>query len=176
MDLLMSESAFVLRDIDAEDVAAIDLIAHRMRATLVEVEGEETGTGMYSIDWLRDRVRQHLDASRLQAKVVIAEDRSGTAVGHTIFRTEADASGERFGLISTTYVVPEVRRFGIASQLLARAETWFNELALPRGSTWTSARNAPLIGLYERHGYARVENAPNDLTGTPMTRLERRYR
>ena len=158
-----------LRTITLNDTAAIDLIAQRMRATLVEVEGEQAGGGMYSMDWLRDRVRWHLDGRA--AEVVVAEDLTGAIVGHTIYRIEAGPDDTPFGLVSTTYVVPQARRLGVAQQLLARAESWFRGHGLPQCCTWTSSTNAPLIALYARNGFTQVERAPNELTQTLMVRL-----
>ena len=169
-----------LRTITLDDTAAIDLIAQRMRATLVEVEGEEAGGGMYPMDWLRDRVRWHLDWLRDRvrwhldgraAEVVVAEDPAGAIVGHTIYRIEAGPDDTPFGLVSTTYVVPQARRLGVAQQLLARAESWFRGHGLPQCCTWTSSTNAPLIALYARNGFVQVERAPNELTQTLMVRL-----
>ena len=158
-----------LRTITLDDTAAIDLIAQRMRATLVEVEGEEAGGGMYPMDWLRDRVRWHLDGRA--AEVVVAEDPAGAIVGHTIYRIEAGPDDTPFGLVSTTYVVPQARRLGVAQQLLARAESWFRGHGLPQCCTWTSSTNAPLIALYARNGFTQVERALNELSRTPMVRL-----
>lgn len=124
---------------------------------------------MYSMDWLRDRVRWHLDGRA--AEVVVAEDPAGAIVGHTIYRIEADADDAPFGLVSTTYVVPQARRLGVAQQLLARAESWFRGHGLPQCCTWTSSTNAPLIALYARNGFMQVERALNELTHTPMVRL-----
>lgn len=158
-----------LHTITLDDTAAIDLIAQRMRATLVEVEGEAAGGGMYSMDWLRDRVRWHLDGRA--AEVVIAEDPTGEIVGHTIYRIEAGPDDTPFGLVSTTYVVPQARRLGVAQQLLARAESWFRGHGLLQCCTWTSSTNAPLIALYARNGFVQVERALNELSRTPMVRL-----
>lgn len=172
-----------LRAISLADTAVIDLVAARMRATLVEVEGEDAGGAMYSMDWLRERVRWHLDGRA--AEVVVAQDISGNIVGHTIYRVESEAAtdpgpadtiGEtpraaRFGLISTTYVLPEARRLGVAQRLLHRAEAWFVEQHALTSCTWTSATNTPLIALYAGNGYVEVERAPNQLTRTPMVRL-----
>lgn len=158
-----------LRAITLDETAAIDLVAQRMRATLVEVEGEQAGGGMYSIDWLRDRVRWHLDGRA--AAVVVAQDPAGAIVGHTIYRIETSADGTPFGLVSTTYVVPEARRLGVAQQLLEHAESWFRARGLPQCCTWTSSTNAPLIALYTRNGFALAERASNELTRTPMVRL-----
>ncbi|MFX1679470.1 GNAT family N-acetyltransferase [Mitsuaria sp. CC2] len=166
----------LLRPLSLTDTAAIDLVAERMRATLIEVEGEEAGGTMYSMDWLRDRVRWHLDGRA--AEVVVAEDEAGVIVGHTIYRVECESDSHSaslnaapFGLISTTYVVPEARRLGVAQRLLAHAEAWFLERHVPFACTWTSETNTPLIGLYDRNGYVESERGPNQLTQTMMVRL-----
>ncbi|HEY1398509.1 GNAT family N-acetyltransferase [Roseateles sp.] len=162
----------LLRPISLADTAAIDLVAERTRATLIEVEGEDAGGTMYSMDWLRDRVRWHLDGRA--AEVVVAEDANGDIVGQTIYRIESDAgahSAAPFGLISTTYVAPKARRLGVAQHLLARAEFWFRERHVLLSSTWTSETNRPLIALYDRNGYAESERGPNQLTQTMMVRL-----
>lgn len=166
----------LLRPLSLADTAAIDLVAERMRATLIEVEGEEAGGTMYSMDWLRGRVRWHLDGRA--AEVVVAEDEAGVIVGHTIYRVECESDSHSaslnaapFGLISTTYVVPEARRLGVAQRLLTHAEAWFRERRVPLACTWTSETNSPLIGLYARNGYVEAERGPNQLTQTMMVRL-----
>ena len=50
----------------------INLVAERMRDTLIEVEGLEVGGNLYSIDWLRARVKWHLDPATALAKVFLA--------------------------------------------------------------------------------------------------------
>lgn len=146
-----------VRPLDAESEAELDLVAERMRATLEEVLGEERGRAMYTLDWLRDRVRFHLDPARSTGAVFVAED--GAIVGHTIVRVEQDEDGSRFGLFSTTYVAPTHRRAGVAKGLLARGEAWMREHGMRRAATDTSATNEKLISLYEQHGYAIVLRA-----------------
>jgi GNAT superfamily N-acetyltransferase len=161
-----------LRPISLADTAAIDLVAERMRATLIEVEGEARGGTMYSMDWLRDRVRWHLDGRA--AEVVVAEDAAGEIVGHTIYRIESDDAAlgaAPLGLISTTYVAPAARRHGVAQRLLAHAEDWLRERQVLLSCTWTSETNRPLIALYARNGYIEAERGPNQLTQTMMVRL-----
>lgn len=166
-----TEPAMHLRVLTPLDTADIDLVAQRMRATLVEVEGEAAGGGMYSMDWLRDRVRWHLDGRA--AEVVVITDDDGGVIGHTIYRREAPDGALPFGLISTTYVAPEARRLGAAQRLLARAEDWFRAQGLQMACTWTSSTNTPLIALYGRNGYLEAERGPNGVTGTMMVRLAR---
>ncbi len=142
-----------IRRLDPEASREITLVATRMRQTLVEVLGEERGVAMYSMEWLEDRVRFHLDASRSEGAVFLAET-DEEIVGHTITRVERDDGGAPFGLFSTTYVVPPHRGRGVASALLRRGEAWMRERRLAYAATDTSDTNVKLIALYEKHGYA----------------------
>lgn len=161
-----------IRAIDPASEHELDFVVDGMRRTLLEVEGE-AGGALYSPEWLRERVRFHLDAARSTGAVFVAVRADGALVGHTIVRVDSDEQAPRHGLFSTTWVVPEARRAGVAAQLLARGEQWMRDHALPAAATWTSATNAPLIALYARHGYAPTRSGPNDLTGTMMVRLGR---
>jgi GNAT superfamily N-acetyltransferase len=142
-----------IREIDAGSEMEIDLVATRMRATLEEVLGEERGREMYSMEWLRDRVRFHLDPARSTGAVFVAED-GEAIVGHTIVRIERDDDAGPFGLFSTTYVAPSHRRAGVAKLLLARGEAWMRAHAMSSAATDTSESNTKLIQLFEQHGYA----------------------
>lgn len=165
--------ALHIRDIDARSGDEIDLVAARMRATLVEVEGEDGAARLHSPPWIRERLLWHVSNAETPSRVLVAAWPDGRVVGHTILRRDVDAAGRPVGFVSTTYVVPEARRHGIAQRLLEAGEAWFRALGLTRASTWTSATNAPLIGLYRRHGYAITDQGPNDVTGTLMVNLTR---
>jgi len=164
---------FFIREIDPNADAEIDLVAQRMRATLIEVEGEETGTALYSMDWLRERVRWHLDADLVAARVLLAVDEAGVILGHTIVRREFEQDGREYGLVSTTYVLPEFRRAGVAEALLRAGEEWMRSLGLNRSATWTSSTNHKLIRMYEKHGYRQSAQNVHETTGTLMIKLER---
>lgn len=145
-----------------------------MRATLIEVEGEATGTALYTLDWLRERVRWHLDPQQATAAVLLAEDPNREFLGHTIVRRERTNSGQPYGLISTTYVVPTARRLGVASALLLAGEAWFEAQGLHCFATWTSSTNTKLLRLYEKHGYTQTETHVHEITGTLMVKLEKK--
>lgn len=142
-----------IRTLDPEASREITLVATRMRQTLVEVLGEERGSAMYTMEWLEDRVRFHLDASRSEGAVFLAEA-DEEIVGHTITRVERDDGDAPFGLFSTTYVVPSHRGRGVASALLRRGEAWMRERRLAYAATDTSDTNVKLVALYGKHGYA----------------------
>lgn len=161
-----------IRELNPIEPAEIRLVAERMRDTLVEVEGEERGRHMYTLEWLEARVRWHLDPNNTMAQVLLAIDADGAIVGHTIYRIEL-AESEPFGLISTTYVVPSARNAGWAAKLLTCTHDWFIRKGVSLSCTWTSATNTPLIGLYTKFGYEVVDRGPNDITGTTMIKLGR---
>ncbi len=150
---------FRIRPLPPGDEPAIALVAERMRLTLVEVLGEERGASMYSTEWLRDRVRWHLDPSCCTGQVLLAED-NGRVLGHTIVRVEAEDAGQMLGLFSTTYVEPASRRSGVADALIESGEAWIAERGMTRAVTDTSRTNAPLIYLFEKHGYTIVLSVP----------------
>lgn len=143
------------------------MVAERMRETLVEVLGEDRGASMYTMEWLRNRVRFHLDPTRSTAAVFVAEDASGRIDGHTIVRLERDEEDRAYGLFSTTYVAPDARRAGLATSLLRRGEAWMLEHGLTTAATATSSTNEKLIRLYEGHGYAITHSSDE------MVRLEK---
>jgi GNAT superfamily N-acetyltransferase len=148
-----------IRPLDPKSISEIDLVAQRMRLTLIEVLGEEVGSGVYSMDWLSQRVRFHL-APQQRAEVLLAVRDNGVICGHTIVRVEKDETGLEFGLFSTTYVDPVSRRLGVASLLLSQGEAWMTEQRMRRAETYTSETNLKLIRLYEKHGYEIVDTHP----------------
>ena len=155
--------------LDPADEARLEIVATRMRRTLMEVLDDETGRAMYSMDWLRDRVRWHLDPARCTGQVFLALDRDEDVCGHTIVRLEVDEHGRSVGLFSTTYVAPEARRLGVAKALLETGERWLIERGVQTLATNTAEDNERLIRLFEQRGYAIVLRVPD----RKMVRLER---
>ena len=141
-----------IREIDASSAEEIALVAGRMRRTLIEVLGEERGVSMYTMEWLEDRVRFHLDPSRCMGCVLLAEATDGKIAGHAIIREES-VDGRKIGLFSTFWVEPEYRRRAIATGLLESGERWMRERCLTVAATNTSDANEKLIRLMRRQGY-----------------------
>lgn len=130
-----------------------------MRLTLMEVLGDEAGAALYTLDWLRERVRFHLDPQQCLAAVYVAESDAGEIIGQSIVRVEPArplATGpapEEYGLMVTIYVVPEARRAGAAERLVDQAEAWMRKHGLERAATNTGQHNQKLIRLFEKRGY-----------------------
>ena len=143
-----------IRPLDPALAEEVDRVARRMRATLQEVVDAERGAEMYSMAWLRDRVRQHLAGGELDGEVLLAEDADGALRGHVIRRVETEASGRRHGLFSTCYGEPTWRRRGLGTRLIRAGEAWMRTRGLERAVTYTAADNLPLIRSCEQQGYA----------------------
>lgn len=111
-----------LRPLNPASAEEVELVAQRMRQTLVEVLGEEAGIALYSMDWLRARLLWHLDQDQCTGEVFVIQEDEGPVLGHAIVRLEKDSEGVAIGLISTIFVTPESRRRGLATQLLLHAE------------------------------------------------------
>jgi ribosomal protein S18 acetylase RimI-like enzyme len=146
-----------VRRIDRASSAEIGLVARRMQLTLEEVLGEDVGRTMYSLDWLINRVEQHINGE-LEGEVFVSLDNLEMITGHTIVRRDRDAAGNPIGLFSTIYVTPESRRQSIASQLITIGEHWMLTKDLKKFSTYTSESNIGLIKLFEKHGYQVTEH------------------
>jgi GNAT superfamily N-acetyltransferase len=148
-----------IRAARASSDVEVGLIASRMRLTLVEVLGKERAEEMYSQEWLRARVRFHLDPGLCHAAVYLAEADDGRVLGQSILRIEparplaAASAAEEYGLMATIYVVPEARRSGIAERLVEQVEAWIRSQGLSRAATNTGQHNEKLIRLFEKRGY-----------------------
>jgi GNAT superfamily N-acetyltransferase len=158
-----------VRPLNPDEDVEIQLVASRMRDTLIEVLGEARGGAMYTMEWLVDRVRWHLTPARCLGQVLLIEAPAGEIVGHTIVRVEPKAGGP-LGLISTTYVVPTRRRAGLAEALLRAGEAWLITNGATCLATNTSETNWPLIQLYQKAGYVVTHRAPE----VQMVQLRRR--
>ncbi|MBY0413048.1 MAG: GNAT family N-acetyltransferase [Bdellovibrionales bacterium] len=140
----------IIREINPKSEFEIDLVAHRMQQTLIEVLGYEKGEAMYSIDWLRDRVKWHLDQSTNDGQVFLIENQDQEIVGHAIVRVDF---GSSFGYFSTIFIEPASRKNGLAKKLIKHVETWFKERKTPRIIYNTGTHHIAIIKLFESHGY-----------------------
>jgi GNAT superfamily N-acetyltransferase len=150
---MFSPKPILIRPIHPDNDREMELVAERMRATLAEVIGEE-GYNMYTLEWLRDRVRWHLSGDECVGRVLLALDSAGAIMGHMIARVEDASTTTPVGLISTIYVCPPFRRRGVAKALLDAGEAWLRDQRVATLATDTSESNQPLIELVVRRGYA----------------------
>lgn len=153
--------------LDRDAPEQVDLVAERMRLTLREVVGLSCGTDLYTLGWLRARVRWHLDPRTCDGEAFLAwRDRTGSlesleqeVLGHTLVRVEPGPDGQSFGLFATFYVHPAARRGGVASALLDAGEAWFRARGLSLCATATAATNSKLLALLEKRGYRLLHDA-----------------
>lgn len=143
--------AMIIREIDPKSDFEIGLVAQRMRQTLVEVLGVDKGGSMYSMDWLVERVRWHLDPKNTDGRVFLSENNQGEVIGHAIARIDF---GSSVGYFSTIFVEPSSRRHGIAKYLIRHVESWFSRKGMPKVIYNTADNHAAVIGLFKSQGYS----------------------
>lgn len=148
----VADGSVAISTIDRESEVEIGLVAERMRQTLIEVLGEERGGSMYTMDWLRERVRFHLDPNRCDGEVFLARDLRGAIAGHAIVRVETERD-LKFGLFSTFYVAPQYRGAGVGRDLAAAGEAWMRERQVSEARTYTAEDNGPLHAMMRSLGY-----------------------
>jgi len=71
-------------------------------------------------------------------------------------------------------VVPAARGLGAGAALLREVENWAASIGCGRVFLSTTPFLGSAIRLYERFGFRRVEEEPQDLFGTPLFRMEKR--
>lgn len=130
----------------------IQLVANRMRETLVDVLGQARAEALYTMEWLRARVEWHLSLGP-DAQVLLAENDLGEIIGQAIVRVETDGSGHSYGYFSTIYVAPEYRRQGVAKALIEDVIHWCQVKRLPFAIYNTAYDNQRLIELYQKFGF-----------------------
>lgn len=146
-------STFSLREINPDSNDEIRWVAQGMRQTLIEVLGPENGSALYTMEWLLDRVKWHLDPKATMAKIFLAEDENGEILGHAIARLERDEVSMVHGYFSTLFVHPEARRRGLAHALINHVEAWFRSCKINRIAYNTAENHIVLIRLFEAHGF-----------------------
>jgi len=85
--------------------------------------------------------------------VVIAYE-NGKAIGCGCFKKCQNSRVE----IKRMYVVPEVRRKGIARKILYELENWALELGFTKCILETGKQQPEAIQLYKKHGYSITSN------------------
>lgn len=157
---------YSIRPIDANNIQEIELVAARMRETLVEVLGAERGSSMYSMEWLIDHVRFHLDPNRSTGAVFVLCENNSIA-GHAIVRIEF-LDEKPFGYFSTIYIEQGFRRHGYATTLMQRVEEWCRNQKLPRIVYNTATTNHNLLSLFQKHGY-KITHQENNMAQLAKT-------
>jgi ribosomal protein S18 acetylase RimI-like enzyme len=104
---------------------------------------------------LRDRLAE--------MTVLVALDRCGRVIGTIAYKVSADGEGHLRGMA----VLPECQGFGIADQLLERAEARLMNENCPRLSLDTTEPLERAMRFYERHGYRR-SGRTQDFFGMPL--------
>ena len=74
-------------------------------------------------------------------------------LGHAIFSLKTDDNEKKYGFCFSRYVIPEARKFGVASQLLKEQEVFWKNNHAEYIIAQTHQQNVKLQNLFLKHGY-----------------------
>ena len=107
------------------------------------------------ISYSRIELETYIDR-RGSFTLVAEQDPGGPVVGFIV----AESSKRGSGHIITIDVVPEARRFGVGSRLLAAAEARLRAAHCYAVFLETAVDNKPALAFYKRHDYFLVKTHP----------------
>jgi len=116
--------------------------------------------------WRIDQVcfAEGISYSRRELAFYIAQKRGFTSVaeidGKTVGFVVIDRNREGQGHVITIDVLPEARRSGLGSQLMAAAEERLRKLGCSTVFLEAAVDNAAALAFYKRHGYSVVQTIP----------------
>ena len=110
------------------------------------------------IAYSRDEMRMYL---ALRSSFCILAEADGKLVGFTI----VDSRPPRAGYIVTIDVMPEMRRHGVASALLAETEERLRTQGSPGIRLEVAVNNHGAIDFYKRHGFLEIGTKPGYYNG-----------
>ena len=142
---------FTIRPLQSNSIEEIQLVASRMKLTLIDVMGDQKGSNFYSEEWLLDRVFWHVNLGS-NAEIFLCTDESGNIVAQAIVRKEKESDRE-FGYFSTIYVEPASRRKGAAKLLIAKVLEWCHSRNLPKIIYNTATNNTNMIALLQKYEF-----------------------
>ena len=96
------------------------------------------------------------DFGRPTHRFLVAVDEVDRLVGHSMISRKLDEDGLRFGYLFTWFVLPEHRRRGAGSRLLAEAVKWLQGEGCEYLLAHTHASNKPARAFFERNGFGEV--------------------
>lgn len=102
----------------------------------------------------QEYVKKHLDEDPRQ--VLVAEE-EGKIVGYLLYRARSETPITRrydYAMISDVYVVPELRRRGIAANLMKTCLRQLGETGATHVRLHVSAQNEAAKSLYRKYGFA----------------------
>lgn len=103
--------------------------------------------------WPETHARLKAGARSPDGRYLVATDRDGHLVGHSITVIRHDDDGVPFGYFWSRYVLPRCRRQGLASRFLVDSESWFRSRGAKRAEVHIHTENAGLRSLFESRGY-----------------------
>jgi ribosomal protein S18 acetylase RimI-like enzyme len=154
---------FLIRDINEKDEGEIDLVVNRAMETVLETCPEFKGSSElaleafsnFTFDQMKAMFKSVYGNNHHRTLVAIQND-TNEVVAHSIFSIKTDTQGIKYGFCYSRYVLPRMRRNGIASALLREQEIWWIKNKAEYATAQTHETNLKLQNLFVKHGYEKI--------------------
>ncbi len=107
-------------------------------------------------EFLRDYRESLRDGYRSRWEQMFVAELDGRIVGFLWLAIMPTMTDLRAGYIKNIYVVPELRRQGLGTRLMEKADEWFRQMGARTAQLSTSVCNEAALALYEKMGYKPV--------------------
>ena len=158
---MTSAAEFMIRRAGPKDAADVAAVLHE---SFVEFRSLYTVAGFAATALQADQVQQ-----RMREGPVWVAIRNGVVLG-TVAAVVKGNSAYMRGMA----VLPVARGSGAGSALLQEVENWASAEGCSRVFLSTTPFLDSAVRLYERSGFRRMNEAPQDLFGTPLFTMEKR--
>jgi GNAT superfamily N-acetyltransferase len=146
-----------VRDARGDEVRSIVQMIRFMVADMASYGGHAPTTNDAALENLAAAIGDELKGNN--AKYLIAESADGNSVGLAaakLITLEGVFAPKKTLHISVVYVVPQFRRAGIGSALVAKLLDWGRTIGAEQCDLNVLTKN-PARSLYEKHGFEAIE-------------------
>jgi GNAT superfamily N-acetyltransferase len=140
-----------------------DAIASVLRRAFAEFEPKYTPAAFAATVPAADEIRARFDEGPIWVGLC----------GHQCIGTVAAVLKVEGAYVRSMAIAPEARGQGLATRLLVQVEQFAREHHAPCLFLSTTPFLTNAIQLYERHGFRRTGDGPNDLFGTPLFTMKK---
>ncbi len=154
---------FYIRSIDKQSDSELSLVTKRSMETVLETIPEFKNSediarkafSNFSFNEMREMIKKDFDNKNHMLLLAISKE-TKDILGHAIFSIKIDDNERKYGFCFSRYVIPEVRKHGIASELLKEQEVFWKNNHAEYIIAQTHHKNVKLQNLFLKHGYQMI--------------------
>jgi ribosomal protein S18 acetylase RimI-like enzyme len=151
----------LIREIDKTSESELKIVTERCMLAVLETIPEFNNSEVIARASLPNFSHEQMsamierDLSDDSKRIMVATD-GEMIIGQALYSSKIDDAGTAYGSFFNAYVIPELRRKGVAMTLMQDALRWFAESRLSYAIAQTHVTNAKVLALADRLGFAAL--------------------